>query len=204
MSKENLKENEFSPAPGGTSGAINYATPWNTHASPEASQNPDNFYDRFGDKNKGINTSNTILTMPKSGSVERDLNVVYSKKDVPTPDEVVTGIKYEMGQQIKKNKRLAKERVMANLRKDPHYYGKLKMLNIDDKTMMDNMNENKKHPNDGPARPKVSVNIEETKKIFTEMAKASEKKYVVNTQIVDVMKEMWQVKKERNSWKNSK
>lgn len=193
MNKQLTKENSFEGSPAGTAGVSNYGPTYGTFASPEASQNSANF--AHSDNNKAVNqNSNTAKDTPrKKGSIEQDVNAIYSKKDTPSPDEVVSGIKYEMGQQIKKDKRVAKQQVLDNLRKDPHYYGKLKMLNIDDKSMVDNMTE-EKHPNDSPARTKITPNIEETKKIFAEMSVGKDKKYVVNSQICDVMKEMWKQK----------
>lgn len=255
MSQNSIRENEFFPAPGGTNGTVNYQTGYGTFSSPDASQTPDHFTQGKKHVGNNSNTRKNADTNPES-----DINAIYAKKDTPTPDEVVTGIKYELGQQIKKDKALAKQTVLTNLKKDPHYYGKLKMLNIDDESMLQNMSENKsdaadrivsmknaghgkwigscghvikqcrcphgsemefktlslcdacknkskslqesKHPNDAPERAKVTPNIEETKKIFAEMSKGRDNKYVVNSQISDVMKEMWEKKKQRSSWKN--
>lgn len=204
--QQKLRENSFEGAPGGI-GAMNYGNTYGTFSSPNVSQNPGQF--AGSNDNKACNSkSNTAEDIPQTGSIQKDINAVFSKKDTPTPDEVITGIKFELKQMMHQDKRLAKERVLANLRKDPHFYGSLRMLGIDDKTMMDNpinnpMNESK-HPNDSPAKLKVTPNIAETKKIFAEMAKANEKKYVVNSQIVDVMKELWAAKNQRSSWKTSK
>lgn len=196
MSKQPVKENEFFGAPGGTSGTVNYQAGYGTHSSPDVSQDPSHFQ-----SGKSVDHhSNTVKDVPDTGSMEKDLGAIYAKKDTPTPDEVVTGIKYEMGQQIKKDKVTAKQEVLKNLRKDPHYYGKLKMLNIDDESMVANMNESR-HPNDAPARLKVTPNVEETKKIFAEMAKGKDNKFVVNSGICDVMKELWAAKKARSAWK---
>jgi hypothetical protein len=67
----------------------------------------------------------------------QDVDQIYSKSDTPSPDEVLTGLKYEMQNMIKKDKARAKEIVLSKLKQDPHYYSKLKMWNIDDKEMMD-------------------------------------------------------------------
>jgi hypothetical protein len=202
MSKKTIKENNFEGGMGGMVGASSTQPgSWGgTAASPEVSQNSNQF--ASSNNNKAVNQmGNTAKEAPGSGSMEGDVNAIYAKKDTPSVDEVVTGLKYELGQQIKKDKRLAKETVLQNLKKNPHFYTELKMLNIDDQSMVDNMNESK-HPNDAPARTKVTPNIEETKKIFAEMAKGREKKYVVNSQIVDVMEEMWKAKRERNAWRS--
>ena len=200
MSKKSIKENEFYGAPGGSAGTVNYGTGYGTPASPDISQEPGHFESSNRNKALGSN-SNTAKDSPKRNAIANDVNAIYAKKDVPTPDEVVTGIKFEMGQQIKKDKFTAKQAVLDNLKKDPHYYGKLKMLNIDDKSMVDNMTENKQHPNDAPARLKVTPNVEATKQIFAEMSQGKDQKYVVNSQICDVMKEMWEAKRQRSAWK---
>jgi hypothetical protein len=200
MHKHPIKENEFSPAPGGV-GSINNQPGYGTFGSPEVSQNSNNF--AHSDNNKAVNQhGNTRKEAPNTGSISHDLSAIYAKKDTPTPDEIVAGINYELGQQIKKDKYEAKKLVVANLRKDPHYYSQLKMLNIDDESMVNNMSEEKKHPNDAPLREKVEAKPEATKKIFEEMAVAKDQKFVVNSKIVDVMKEMWEAKRKRSDWKN--
>lgn len=200
MQKHSIKENEFFPAPAGV-GSINNQPGWGTYASPEVSQNSANF--AHSDQNKAVNQhGNTRQESPDTGSIAHDLNAIYAKKDTPTPDEIVAGIKYELGQQIKKDKYKAKQAVLTNLKKDPHFYSGLKMLNIDDESMVNNMSEEKKHPNDAPLREKVEVKSDETKKIFEEMAVAKDQKFVVNSKIVDVMKEMWEEKRQRSAWKN--
>lgn len=193
MNKKNLTENNFEPGVSGNTGAMNYATGYGTPSY--AQQDPDHFQ-----SSKSNHNSNTSKDNPKSKEdTDQQMNAIWSKKNTPTPDEIVAGIKYELGQQNKKDKRKAKEAVLDNLRKDPKFYTGLKMLNIDDESMVNNMTENK-HPNDAPARAKVTPNIAETKKIFAEMAKGRDQKYVVNSQICDVMKEMWEAKKKRSNW----
>jgi hypothetical protein len=200
MSKSQIKENEFSPAPGGTNGTVNYQTGYGTFASPDASQNPAHF--DHSDKHIG-NAGNTRKDNLKAdANRQSDINAIYSKKDTPTPDDVVAGIKYELGRQNQKDKALAKQTVLDNLKKDPHFYNKLKMLDIDDESMTQNMNE-LKHPNDAAAKLKINTNIDATKEIFAEMAKGRDQKYVVNQGISDVMKTMWEQKNSRSKWKNA-
>lgn len=200
MQKHPIKENEFFPAPAGV-GGIGVQPGWDTFSSPNVTQEPGQFSRNFNDNKSVGSKGNTTKDVPgETGSLARGLDSIYAKKDTPNPDEIVCGIKYELGQQIKKDRRQAKEEVVKNLRKDPHYYSNLKMLNISDEDMVNNMTE-QKHPNDVPAKAKVSANIEETKKIFAEMTKGKDQKYVVNSKIVDVMKEMWEAKRQRSSWK---
>ena len=134
MSQKNpLKENNFDMGIAGTAGAISVAPGWGTFASPDVSQNPDQF---AGNKALG-STSNTAQDTSASGSMfDQEVDQIYAKKDTPSPDEVITGLKYELQNMIKKDKARAKEIVLAKLKQDPHYYGKLHMWNIDDEEMM--------------------------------------------------------------------
>jgi hypothetical protein len=193
MSKPQVKENSFDGAPGGGAGSLTYQAPYATPASPDVSQNPGAF---------DSNNRNKAANQPQKGVLKKDVDQLYANpRTAPTPDDVITGLKYETGQQIKKDPASAKKIVIANLKKDPKFYTSLKHLNITDRDMVDNMTENR-HPNDAPERPKIKPNIEETKKIFAEMAVGYGKKYVVNSQICDVMKEMWAAKNARNAWRN--
>lgn len=116
----------------GTTGTMDYSAGFGTPVSPNISQNPTS----FGGKTVGSN-SNTSTGAPSSPS-ENDATIdqIYSKDVTPSPDEVITGLKYELHNMSKKDKAKAKEMVLGNLKKDPHYYGKLGMLNIDDKDMI--------------------------------------------------------------------
>ncbi len=53
-------------------------------------------------------------------------------KNKVTPDEILTGLQYELKKMVFKRKDLAKVLVVNNLKNDPKYYSKLHMLNIDD------------------------------------------------------------------------
>jgi hypothetical protein len=195
-----IKENNFEGGSGMT-GTQNYSTGYGTFSSPNVSQNPSSFENNNNNKAINQNSNTTKGGTINTGSIGDDLSAIYAKKDTPTPDEVVTGIKYELGQMTKKDKMKAKQIVAQHLREDPHYYGSLKMMNIDDKSMVDSMKENK-HPNDAPARNKITNKTEETKKIFSELINGRDNKYVVNSGICDVMKQMWAQKEQRNSWRN--
>lgn len=131
--KQPTKENAFDMGIAGTTGAMDYSTGFGTFASPDARQNPAAF---LNSKALGSH-SNTATSAPAQPmDVNAEVDQIYSKEVTPTPDEVKAGLDYELHNMIKKDKGKAKELVLANLKKDPHYYGKLKMLNIDDKEMM--------------------------------------------------------------------
>lgn len=210
MIKKNIKENEFSPAPGGTNGTVNYGTPYGTHTSPLVSQNPVNF--QSSDNNKAVNqNSNTRKNAINPSDIENGIEAVYSKTNVPDPDSVEAGLRYVNGRQIKKDPNQARIEVIQNLMNNPNYYSDLNQLNINDDEMVKAMGKDMKkdpttvresrHPNDAPARGKISTNPEETKKIFAEMANNRNNKYAVNSQISDVMKELIEAKNQRSAWK---
>jgi hypothetical protein len=139
MAKE-IKENSFDAAPGGTSGALNYQAPVGTHSSPSNYQNPPS------DFNKYYNTDTTgqpdSSVSDNSGSFDKDVEQLFKDKEKPTIDDVMAGMQYELQNMIRKDKRVAKERVIDNLKKfGPKYYTKLHMLNIDDTDMTPEMKE---------------------------------------------------------------
>lgn len=199
MRKHSIKENSFDAAPGGAAGAITYQTPYGTPFGPNQTQDPDHF------ESDNIHKE---TEMSKLGITDEDLEELYSisGKTPPTPDEIISGLQYELSQQTKKNPEEAKQQVIANLRKNTKFYSELNHLNVNDKAMVDNMDIKEqsyefRHPNDPAKRFSVNLNIEEMKKIFKDMAKEKDNKYATNPQISDVMKEMWTAKKSRKLWK---
>jgi hypothetical protein len=149
-------------------------TPLDTHSSPEASQNPNQF--AGSTQNKAPGNSNV-----DSGSMAKNLDTLYAKKDVPSPDEVASGIKYELSIMTMKDKGKAKEIVLGNLRKDPHFYGKLNHLNIDDKTMQ----------------------VNETKKIIEGLIKSRAKKFEVIPGIGNILDGMREGNRQFEVWKKN-
>jgi hypothetical protein len=187
MRKKSIKENEFFGAPGGTAGTVNYQAPLGTHTSPDVEQDPKKFHfadnNKAEDKNLGIH-SNTAKDSPDPINLKKTVDAIYSKKNVPTSDQVKAGLDYELHNMIKPDKRVAKELVLKNLRTDPAYYGKLHQLNVDDKSMTKS----------------IRVDEAETKKIFAELAIKKDQKYVVNSGIVEAMQKTWEDKKKRRDW----
>jgi len=68
-------------------------------------------------------------------SFEPQVNQLFKKKITPSPDEILQGIQYELGNMVQKDKTIAKQTVIKNLKQDPTYYSRLGMLNINDKDM---------------------------------------------------------------------
>ena len=140
---ENLKENAFDPAPGGSAGSINMQ-PGSSFATQNSSfQNPSKFdsshYNQYFDSN--VTGQPDTRKVDQSGSFDKDVEQLFKNKQKPTPDDVLCGIQYELQNMVKKDKRVAKELVIQNMKKHgPKYYSKLGMLNINDKNMDININ----------------------------------------------------------------
>lgn len=189
-----IKENNFEPGTGGTSGTVNYQAPIGIHASPEVSQNPDSFETKnkpntLSDKAMG-SAGNTAKDVPPSPmDMGKAVDQIYSKKQVPTADQVKAGLDYELHNMIKPDKHMAKERVLSNLRRDPKYYGELYHMNVDDEHMKVDLNETKK----------TGFNFEETKKIVDDMIKARASNRSINSKITSAMRQSVINKKLRNT-----
>lgn len=141
---KSIKENSFDPAPGGAAGALNYQAPIGTHSSPSNYQDFSKFsssdYNKYYDKNQ-TGQPDTRKT-DESGSFAKDVDQIFKSKEKPTIDDVMCGIQYELQNMLRKDKRIAKERVIDNMKKfGPKYYTKLDMLNINDKEMKPEMQE---------------------------------------------------------------
>jgi len=111
----------------GTSGLVNPGV--STYSSPDVSQHPINFYP------VGQNKIDSYTSMRVTGPDQKDIDAVKNKV---TPDEVLSGLDYELKRMFYKNKANAKQIVVDNLKKDPKYYSKLNMLNINDEFMNEN------------------------------------------------------------------
>lgn len=135
---KSLKENSFDGAPGGTSGVLNYQSPVGTHSSPSNYQDPSRFtsndYNKYYDKHRTGQPDTQIGD--NSGSFHKDIEKLFKSKEKPTIDDVLAGMQYELQKMVKKDKHVAKQRVVNNLKKHgPKYYTGLHMINIDDKDM---------------------------------------------------------------------
>ncbi len=137
MSKK-IRENSFDGAPGGSAGSINLQPSLGTHASPGNYQDPAKFHS--SDYNKYYNKDTTgqpdTQVGDRSGSLAKDVDRLFNLKEKPTIDDIMCGIQYELQNMVTKDKRIAKERVIDNLKKHgAKFYTKLGMLNINDKNM---------------------------------------------------------------------
>jgi len=133
---KNIKENAFDAAPGGMAGSINMQGGSSFATQNSAFQDPSKFespgYNKFYDPN--VTGQPDTHKTEDSGSFDGDVDQLFKGKEKPTPDDVLCGIQYELQNMVKKDKRIAKEKVIHNMKKfGPKYYSKLGMLNIDDK-----------------------------------------------------------------------
>lgn len=192
------KENSFDAAPGGSGGSLAYGPTMGTFASPSVSQNPAKFqhYPPGIDvQNSGNYDKSVSVGMEVTSSFNKDVDQLFKKKVTPSPDQVLSAMQFEMGKQISKNKRLAKQVVLQNLKLDPLYYNKLSHLNIDEPSLTKNINENK------DPLIKKEIQIKNTKELLNQMISEREKKYIPkNPALDDVLKSMESTKKKRRSW----
>ena len=99
---------------------------------------------------------------------------VFQKKDTPSPDEVMSALQYELTNMVTKDKTIAKQTVLANLKQDPHHYSTLQNLNIDDDKMkVDEMNESKQ------TKLVDQSTFDKTKAVLDEMIAARQKNVAV-------------------------
>lgn len=123
--------------PYGQGGAVTGASSLDTFSSPDVSQDP-NHFGTLTDKSKiTANAKDSMEKIspfgPYTGQSPQDfVKDVNNIKYKVTPDEVITGIDYEMKKLVLKDKQVAKQNVVNNLKKDPQYYSKLHMLSITD------------------------------------------------------------------------
>lgn len=120
-------------------GAVSGASDLSTFTSPDVSQDP-NHFGTLTDKSKITATDKQSMQViapfgPYTGQNPHDyVRDVEQVKYKVTPDEVLAGIDYEMKKLVLKDKQVAKQNVVNNLKKDPQYYSKLHMLDIEDGT----------------------------------------------------------------------
>ncbi len=131
----------------------------NTESTSSAMMQPPDRPDRIGRNSNTISTTpdtgDTVrLTKPNTvspdtnGDVQKSqkpldpdkeldpkVDQLFQKKQTPSPDEIMSALQYELGNMVKKDKFIAKQTVLKNIKNDPHYYSRLDMLNIDDKKM---------------------------------------------------------------------
>jgi hypothetical protein len=118
-------------------GAVSGASDLSTFVSPDVTQDP-NHFGTLTDKSKITADANDSMSKitpfgPYTGQNPRDfVGDVEKIKYKVTPDEVLAGIDYEMKKLVLKDKQVAKQNVVNNLKKDRQYYSKLHMLGIED------------------------------------------------------------------------
>ncbi len=153
-------------------GAVSGASDVSTFASPDVSQNPNQFGTLMDKSKITVSAKDSMSKVtpfgPYTGQNPRDyIGDVEKIKYKVTPDEVIMGIDYEMKKLVLKDKQIAKQNVVNNLKKDPQYYSKLHMLDIED-------GEQRKEPED----------------FRTPQEKA----------IAEIMKDLHEKKKQRRNW----
>ncbi len=104
-----------------------------TFASPDVVQDPSKYGSLLNKANlTAKQTQANISPMaPYRGKDPWDyVKDIEQIKYKVTPDEIIMGIDYEMKKLVLKDKQVAKQKVVNNLKKDPKYYSKLHMLGV--------------------------------------------------------------------------
>lgn len=123
--KDFFKEYNMSQIPIGGQPSISGQS--GTYASPDVTQNPGSF---------PADSSNVNIVPPVDQDIKSKIDPEQYKKDVEdvkmkvTPDDIIQGMQYELKKQIYKNKMVAKETVVQNLKENPRYYRDLGMLGM--------------------------------------------------------------------------
>jgi hypothetical protein len=106
-----------------------------TISSPDISQTPEKFkYPQTAASASDISTpppgdyDNSPQPQDRQ-NYEADVDAI---KFIVTPDEILAGMQYELNKMVFKRKDTAKQLVVANLRRDPKFYSKLHMMQIDE------------------------------------------------------------------------
>lgn len=110
------------------------STGLDTISSPDISQSPEKFkYPQTAASPNDITTTPPDdydnKSMQSRQDFESDVNAI---KNVVTPDEVLAGMQYELKKMVFKRKDTAKQLVVSNLKKDPKFYSKLHMMQVDE------------------------------------------------------------------------
>ena len=161
-----------------TSGIVNPGV--GTPSSIEASQTPTSYYSTSPNK---VDSYTSDPGQPPTPPED-----VKALKGKVTPDEIISGIEYELNRMTDKNKSKAKEIVVANLKNNLKYYSELNMLINGDERVNENKcsSEEKKK-----AFEDIFSNIRERNKIFSNRN--------VDGKVVDAFRQVTEkVNKKRN------
>ena len=119
--------------PFGQGGAVSGASNLDTFSSPDVTQDPSKFGTLSDKSNLTAPDTQAAVTPfgPFTGQNPWDyVRDVEQIKYKVTPDEVITGMDYEMKKLVLKDRQVARTNVVKNLKKDPKYYSKLHMLGV--------------------------------------------------------------------------
>ena len=118
-------------------GAVMGASDLTGFTSPDVSQDPNHFGTMIDKSKLSADSKQSVSKIapfsPYNGQPPEDFaKDVDSVKAKVTPDEVIMGVDYEMKKLVLKDKQVAKQNVVSNLKKNPKYYSQLNMLDITD------------------------------------------------------------------------
>ena len=194
-----VKENSFEGAPGGGSGTLSYGNTYGTPGGGDTIQDPNHFAhaetpmtgsvqparpDRVSSSGAEISPAVTNdqqkaqVPLSPDQMFDPQVDKLFKKKITPSADEIMCGLQAELGKMVHKDKVIAKQTVLKNLKQDPNFYSRLGSLNINDKDMK--IDEQKE------------TTFDKTKNLLDQMI--LEKKQSVQQPapyVEEIMKDMW-------------
>ena len=116
---------------GGANAGASSQNVYDTFKSPDIVQDPSKFGTFVNKSNLTAKETEKHITPYSQENAWQYVKDVENIENRVTPDEVLTGIDYEMKKLVLKDKSIAKQIVVQNLKKDNKYYSKLHMLDIE-------------------------------------------------------------------------
>ena len=119
--------------PFGQGGAVSGASNLDTFSSPDVTQDPSKFGTLSDKSNLTAPETQAAVTPFGPFTNQNPWDYVRGVEQIKykvTPDEVITGMDYEMKKLVLKDRQVARTNVVKNLKKDPKYYSKLHMLGV--------------------------------------------------------------------------
>jgi len=104
-----------------------------TFGSPDVVQDPSKYGSLLNKANLTAKQTQATISPLSPYTGENPWDYVKDVEQIKykvTPDEIIMGIDYEMKKLVLKDKQVAKQKVVNNLKKDPKYYSKLHMLGV--------------------------------------------------------------------------
>lgn len=167
-----------------------------TYSSPAGTQDLNKFNTNHPNMYYPVGT-NKVDTYNNYRATAPDEKDIKKLKKTVTPDEILAGMDFELKRQFFKNKSMAKQKVVDNLKRDPEYYSSLRCMGIegDDKQLSETKTVIKETMN---INDDLKVSVSAVQKIIDEMiAKRNPEYKKCDEKIASAYKHSIETRKER-------